>query len=661
MITVNIWKNRLAFALYITAISPSSVLAFDMDELLSMSLKELSQIPVTIASRTEETFIDAPSSVTVLTQRQITQLGVRTLTELFNYVPGFQSYMSPHESNRSLILARGISDVYGKNLLLMIDGHRINDEYTGGFTFAEHLLSLYNVKQVEFIRGPGSAMYGSNAFSGVINIITQQNNKAAITSGSNNARGVTASTTGNSGKLDASMALNYYRDDGQNYNNLTDTNGFNKSTQDPVEVFESRVDLSYQRSRLVVEYMDTKLNDYYVFRRISNSTNFNNSSRFGLYIEHDFKLSQGWQGSSRIGTVRHQRKQQTLIVPTDLVPFSDDWQQNTHDAQIDFNYRVQTGHQFNIGAYASRMNIPRAFSSDTSSRFVLDKTRRTLGAYIQDQLDLSEDIRLTTGLRYDNYSDFGNTLNPRLALLYHWRENESFKFMYGRAYRAPSLGDIYDTEGTLNSSPNLFLKPVIVNSYELAYLHTAENNNVIFTWFYNVHSNFIVARPDPNNSSLSFFDNVYDNKTQGLELDLQWQFNQRWSTRTGLTHIISRTTDTLVSGAIFSDPDFIAPETYGNLQLNYQQTKWNWNLSAVANDGIKALLNQNSIIVLNSKIIYRINKRWDLSANIRNFLDKNYATPQGLPMGLNQSGNSIQELPSREREIFINLRYSGGT
>lgn len=89
--------------------------------------------------------------------------------------------------------------------------------------------------------------------------------------------------------------------------------------------------------------------------------------------------------------------------------------------------------------------------------------------------------------------------------------------MYGRAYRAPSMGDLYDKEST-NTTGNLFLKPVVVNTYELAYQHTKMNNNFILTWFYNDYRDFITL---VDRAGLTVVDNIYNNQTQGLELDFR--------------------------------------------------------------------------------------------------------------------------------------------
>ncbi len=642
-------------SLYIISLSllTSPVMsADDMDYLFSLPLEDLTQVQVTVANRFEESFAGAPASVTVITGNEIERMGVRTLTELFNYVPGFQSYMSPNESNRSMILSRGLADIYGRNLLLMIDGRRINDEYTGGFTYADHLIGLKNIKQVEFIRGPGSALYGSNAFSGVINVITEKRKEAEISVGSNNAKSVYASSFSDFNGVAVDSWVNLYRDDGDGYNGLTDKNGFNKSTQDPRQIVEGKLGLEYKRNRLVMEYMRTELSDFYVGRRINNNVNQDNTQRISVSVQHAFDLPESWSGTAKLGYMRHDRDEQFLITPTNPTPFYFNWQQDTSEAQADFNYLTNSNHQLAFGAYLGYMDIPVSKSS-ISENFVLDESRRTLGIYLQDQFDLLDKLRLTAGLRYDNYSDFGDSYNPRLALLYQLRESDSVKFMYGRAFRAPSLGDLYDKEGVI-SGGNLFLNPVTVDTYELAFQHVQDNNSLILTWFYNDYRDFITTRT--TNIGQTIFDNVYDNQTQGLELDVIWRFNISWSARAGYTYIISSETDA-PPGFSFSKPEELAPQSYGNVVVNFKRYKWNWNISMVWHDGISVLQDSGTKALLNSKLLYQFNAHWKMGFDIKNLLDDEYATPQNQPIGQDQIGNSIQEMPSRGRELFVSLQY----
>jgi len=628
----------------------TTISAQSEDPLLLLSLEDLLDVTVTIANRVEEKFINAPSSVTVITGQEIKNLGVKTLVELLNYVPGFQNYMSTQDSNGGLVLARGLPDIYARHVLLLIDGHRINDEYTGGFTFADQLLGLYNVKQVEFIRGPGSTLYGSNAFSGVINIITDKSNEVIATSGGQNAEGVSASAMSklNNG-ISSAVSFQYFRDDGQEFTGLTDSFGFNKSARDPRNVFEGRIELGLKQHRVTIEYSKTELQDLYIARRINNGVNERITGRVGTYYEYDFDLTKGWKATGRIGSVRHMRIQQFVISPTNPVVRTSEWRQDTNDVQLDASVMSASGHQISLGGYFGISDIPIA-KSNVIDRFVFDETRRTTGIYMQDQFWLGSHFRFTGGLRYDHYSDVGSSVNPRLAILYQWQEHQSFKFMYGRAYRAPSLGDLYDKEGI----GTLSLDPVTVDSLEVAYLYTLLNNSITLTWFYNDYRDFITTRK--LGSGLVIFDNVYDSKIQGLELETIWKYNNEWGVRAGLTWVFSSKTEKPIDQS-FSTPGEISPSVYGNFQLNYRKKRWNGNVSMVAHNGVDVLQDKNSLLVMNSNVIYLLAKKWEVGFNIRNLTDKEYGTPQNRSIGQNQFSQDIQEMPAREREVFLSFKY----
>ncbi len=109
-----------------------------------------------------------PSTVTVYTKSDIEELGVRNLLDLIRLTPGFAEI---GDNNERLIGTRGSSSTTLQDVLFLINGHRINDVLTN--TTAPDWISLDYVEQIELVRGPGSALYGGSAFSGVVNIITK--------------------------------------------------------------------------------------------------------------------------------------------------------------------------------------------------------------------------------------------------------------------------------------------------------------------------------------------------------------------------------------------------------------------------------------------------------------------------------------------------------
>ncbi|MEZ5359047.1 MAG: TonB-dependent receptor [Candidatus Zixiibacteriota bacterium] len=155
---------RILFALLMAG----SLLAEDIDNLREKSLEELMDITVVTVSKREESVRTAPAVVTVFTSDRIRQLGVSYLSEIIKYVPGFTQTNSYWRNE--LVTARGIKQtLYNDKILMLIDGIPAND----AASMEHHLdmIPLSAVKQVEIIRGPGSTLYGTNAFAGVINVI----------------------------------------------------------------------------------------------------------------------------------------------------------------------------------------------------------------------------------------------------------------------------------------------------------------------------------------------------------------------------------------------------------------------------------------------------------------------------------------------------------
>ena len=125
---------------------------------------------VTVASRYSQTLQEAPSIVSVITEKDIRVMGYRNLTDVLRNIPGV--YISVSKESRSLAWFRGVISSDNNKILLLVDGV---PWYDGVYTHAwiDDAIPLFHVKQIEIVKGPGSAVYGTNAFSGVINIVTK--------------------------------------------------------------------------------------------------------------------------------------------------------------------------------------------------------------------------------------------------------------------------------------------------------------------------------------------------------------------------------------------------------------------------------------------------------------------------------------------------------
>ena len=140
-----------------------------LEELMSMEVAS-----VTGAARHEQRVTEAPSSVTVVTAADIATFGWRTLTDVLRTVRGF--YVT-YDRNYAYLGVRGFGRPtdYNNRMLVLVDGHRLNDNvYDAVGIGTDYPIDLDLVERIEIIRGPGSALYGTSAFFGVVNVITRR-------------------------------------------------------------------------------------------------------------------------------------------------------------------------------------------------------------------------------------------------------------------------------------------------------------------------------------------------------------------------------------------------------------------------------------------------------------------------------------------------------
>ncbi len=196
------------------AISPLHALSKEID-VFSLSIEELMNIA--IATKTEMTTEEAPSIVSVISSKEIMNMGARNLVDVLRTVPGFDLTDST-TVNAKKIGVRGISAQFSSKTKFMVDGHTISVAYYLGCAHLLDNFPLANIKRIEIIRGPGSALYGAGAFTSVINIITKEGgdepSSIGFTGGSYNSYKPYAELSYNNNDFKAYAYLDYYETDG---------------------------------------------------------------------------------------------------------------------------------------------------------------------------------------------------------------------------------------------------------------------------------------------------------------------------------------------------------------------------------------------------------------------------------------------------------------
>jgi len=533
------------------------------------------EMAVAIATKHEVGISRAPSIVTVITDEEIRNSGYRRFVEILRNVPGFEILKSS-DFGETFPAVRGLE---GNNRVrLMINGHLVNNPLNGSAFGNFDDFPVENIKKIEIIRGPGSALYGENAFLAVINIITKE---AADVQGVFFSSGYGSFNTLEEnmvfgevyGDVEISGMVHYRKTNGfdgtiesdsqTTIDNSLSAFDFPTASQAPGEVDDWRREYDLN---LKVVYNDfyfqgwysnknrgpfvgpqhalsdeSDVESNYVFGEIGYKKTFNDKFTLSPRIYYD-----QFDNDSYIESLPENT---TLSFDTDGDGTADTFEthpdgligngkvsQKIAGAEIPFDYKIFDGNVFTLGfeyRYIDQTNV-RFFANfdpitleplDTiqdftdTYPFLKEATRNIWSVYVQDTWDITDTLSLTLGVRHDEYSDFGSATSPRSGLTWMFLRNASLKLLYGEAFRAPSFVEMF----TVNQPAilgNKDLDPEIIKTFE-AGLTYAFNKNITssITYFNNSIRDLIVLRSVDSSQETRRYDNFGDAHVQGIEAE----------------------------------------------------------------------------------------------------------------------------------------------
>jgi iron complex outermembrane receptor protein len=434
-------------------------------------------------------------------------------------------------------------------------------------------MPIENIARIEVIRGPGSALYGADAFSGVINIITKTSEdidgfEAGVRAGSFNSRDVWAQYGGEQGNYDVSGYLRVGSTDGQKSTISVDAMNGSGTANVGRNTIDGRFDLARSNWRFRAGYQ----------RRDKGGTGAGiasaldpNGSNFGERLStdltyHDTNLGPDLDATAQVSYLDIVEKSDLTLFPrgTDfslvfpsvstspsLGPFPDGvignpykWERHLRfnaaivysgiedhkvrlglGTQNDELYRIQESRNYELVPVPGAGYFPAPLGSvmdvTNTTAFLRPHDRRVNYAYAQDEWTFAHDWYLTAGVRRDHYSDFGNTTNPRVALVWETAYNLTSKVLYGRAFRPPSFAELYNINNPVAlGNPNL--KPETNESYELAFawqpVTTLQANLNLFRYQMKDILRYVLD----TGTGISTAQNAGRQHGQGFEVELVW-------------------------------------------------------------------------------------------------------------------------------------------
>jgi outer membrane receptor for ferrienterochelin and colicin len=682
-------KHLLSIALSSTILS-QGVLAED-DSMWDMSLEDLGTIRVTTLATGTATPLDKAAAVaTVITEEDIIAMGATDVDEILETVPGLHVGTSD-QTFAGKYNIRGITSAFNAQTLMLINGIPITELVFGNRGNVWAGMPVKSIARIEVIRGPGSAMYGADAFAGVINIITKARKDINGTIG-----GVRAGSFGTQAgwvehgesynDFDVAFTLEYETSDGSQEPIAADAFGNSGTVNRMTDMIETRLDISHKNSHLRIGFQDRdniglgvgvlplldpkgrfssqRFNADYTYTQKNLTPDLSIEGRASYYrgtqkVEEDINLA---PAAPAIG-----------FGPAFANGFIGNPGFEEENARLDLSgiYKGINKHIFRIGTgffwgdvfktteskNFNPDNSPRAGGiedvSDTAEVWLPETDRTNYHLFAQDEWQLADNWQLTTGIRYDHYSDFGDTTNPRLALVWATTDAITTKFLYGRAFRAPSISELFVTSNPVNlGDPDL--EPETIDTYELAFSHqvSSQLNYTANTYYYQI-DDLITLIPVGTNKQ---WQNTSDRTGYGVEFEVDYQPNR--NIRLLANYAYQKSEDDASNKNVGDAPNqqvyARAEWKAGDKWLITPQLNWVGSQQRVPEDTLRTEdVKHYTTVNLTIKQM-NIIPDLDFSLNLRNLFDRRVIEPSPI----SPIGGIASDFPMDGRNIYGELSYT---
>ncbi len=533
-----------------TVLLSSVVLADNLEMTLQDEISWLQEETFVIsASKIKENIKKAPSSITVIDEDTINKMGANNLLDVLRVVSGLGVSQSNIYVDK--INVRGIETWFSEKILILLDGHSLNvDLLNGGATGAYKDMPIELIKRVEVIKGPASALYGENAFTALINIITKEADdidgvqvSARVGSFNTATANLLFGKTCQDYKVTAGMS--YKKSDGYSAYIEKDSIGNSMHTSPTLKNLNAYISLSHENGLYAkANYSNTEDGSKYGITHAINNEDKSKRESYFLELGYKYNINNMYHLNSRIYYDYYKYDNTWRVFPdgfpasvyTDgmLAYVGIDNSKQGFETLLTVNgnnYNVVSGLSYELQKIEDpwqRMNWNPVTNaplssiqdfSDPSTNYVSEEDRRFLAIYSELHYDVTDSIRVTAGARYDHYSDFGGIVNPRAGIAYEVNKNNTVKLMYGHAFRAPTFAELYNTNNpSILGNPDL--NPEKVRTLELNFQNRSiDSLQTSLTMFYSEIKDIISINAGKHENQ----DKI---TTKGFEVEAKYKLNR---------------------------------------------------------------------------------------------------------------------------------------
>lgn len=665
-------RRRLFAVLCTFVIGTSCVRAAEQD-ISELSLEELSgvkvyspEVRVYSASKFTQKLSKAPANVTVITASEIKAYGYRKLIDILRSIPGLYG---TYDRNYDFLGVRGFERPgdYNSRILLLLDGIRLNENvYNQAALGTESIIDVDLIERVEWIPGPGSSIYGNNAFFGVVNVITKHglNYRAAEVSGDVGSYRTTKGRATYGQLFDNGLELlisgTYYDSKGQDLyfpeyqaagfgdgvaRNLDYDRAYNFFTKASFSGFTFEAAYSDRKKGIPTGAYGTLFND-------PRSNSIDTQSLIDLHYSGSIT-----EGVDVLARVYYRKYDYNGLYPYEdtttgqVIENVDGSRGKWMGTELKFVQTSFEQHKLVYGLEYQNNFVQRQFNYDKDPYHLYDDTQphsTSYAVYAQDEYTIRDDLILNAGLRYDAISGYGGNVNPRVALIYAATEATTLKLLYGSAFRAPNAYETNYAQADLwKQNPNL--KPEEIKTYEAIVDHYFGSNlRVSASLFAYRISDLIEQITDPTDG-LSLFSNVSKVETKGGQIIAEGQWENGIKGRASFSY--QRARDVATGETLTNSPQQLAKlnvsaPLFGGIRAGWETLYTGPRKTTLAQIGGYAVTN----LTLEAQDWV---KGLELSFSAYNLFDKKYADPTTPDL----SAGGLDALPQDGRTFRFKLTY----
>lgn len=588
---------------------------------------------VEAASGFEQQVSLAPANVTVITHQEWLASGARTLSDVLVTVPGFHVSETPFDSKFQRFHIRGLSGKYSETIKVLIDGEPFEYLQDGSLMIG-FSMPLTSFERIEVIKGPGSAIYGADAFAGIINLVSFKQNKSPPVLGgrigSFNSYDVFGRNNFKLGNSHLQWALDYNKTDGDEDRIITADlqSTFDGVFDTSASQTPGPIDTHSELLTLLTQWQWEKINiDYFTWRNFDFGTGVGvaqtlepggeRSATFD-HLKFQYDLSDLVNGELT-ATYSHKRQKTSsyilvfpagsalpigsdgnvnFVEPVGVTLFKDGFigtpsqTGNSNTLRLTHLFSLNDQHQlrWELGYEEQHFEVSEEKNFGPSilngSEAVVDgqltSVTGTPYAYLptvdrdfyylslQDDWEINSSLRFNLGVRHDKYSDFDSTTNPRVAFIWQLENDLTLKLFAGSAFKAPS---IIQQHGQNNPAAigNPSLKPETINTLE---------TGINAKYFY--HQDMVLSLDIFEYHAKDLIDSVFEEESKGViaknigeQKGHGGEFYVKWKPLQSISLDFSYSYLSVKNQ--FNDGIANVPNNMVNLAVNWQlDNHWNW-------------------------------------------------------------------------------------